>query len=175
MRILIFICLPLLAGCLGPVNQAPNARIMGDTIHKRIMDAVPDYRLHSRQKALAACIKWPTTEDEPVYIDTLGSFALADQSDGKFSPGTIVDGAIRSCQGRQAKGGYDCTCQILDVAGTNRLKVPETIPSSAHPLRSRAKKRSSAAPWPVKTSKRDRPVIVCDTPNCKNFARDDDP
>ena len=110
------------------------------------MEAVPEYRLHSRQKALAICVKWPETEGQPVFIDAAGAFALADQSDGKFTPGAIVAGALRDCQGAQAQGQHDCTCQIMDVSGSNRLVVPETIPSPNVVISTRRSEGPNAGP-----------------------------
>ena len=137
---LLFLMLPFVFACAAQPKQSPTATAVSNQVYAAIIKALPGYRLHSRQKALAACIQWPTAPGEPIFVDTLGGFALADQSDGKFSPGAVVQGAIRDCQGNKAGGQFDCKCQILDVSGSNRLIVPTTVPSTDHPLTSRKSK-----------------------------------
>ena len=134
-----------MVGCTPP-NRSPEAQAVAGHVYRTVMAAVPDYRLHARQKALAICVQWPTNDEDPIYVDTGGSYALSNQSDGKFPPGQIVSGAMRSCQGAQAEGQFDCSCQILDVSGTNRLVVPAGVTDPTALIRSRPSKVEAQRP-----------------------------
>ncbi|MBL6958789.1 MAG: hypothetical protein ISR52_07405 [Rhodospirillales bacterium] len=62
--------------------------------------------------ALAACIDWEHSEPDDILIN---GWRWWYQSSGA--------GPMRECEARQAKY-RNCTCQILDVGGVHKVKVP---------------------------------------------------
>ena len=101
------------------------------------MGYTKNYAVNTRLRVLAACIQWPTSPKQPVYIDTLGGLSVADSSDSNFSANEMVQGALQNCDGQKTKGRFQCDCQLMDLAGSNRLVVPETVTSADHAIRSR--------------------------------------
>ncbi len=163
------------AACAVPTNNTPAGQKVADRIHEYVMDEVRDYVLTSGTKALAACVRWPEDGTGTVYVDTLGGSYVADQSDGQLSGNLIVNSAMRSCQGQQARGQYDCDCQLLDVGGSNRLSVPANVTDPDMRIRTRRSKvKRSEAPAPIKKDKSNRSILNCHPTACETVERDDD-
>ncbi len=124
-------------GCTAVPNQSPVQRELSKKMYDHIMRYVPDYRVHTRGKALAACVAWPSEAGKPVFIDTLGATWVHQLSHSNFSANEMVQGALQNCEGQKSDGKFDCNCQLMDLAGTNKLAVPAYVVSADHPISSR--------------------------------------
>lgn len=142
--------------CAGP-DSTRQQHAIADAVYAAVMESASDYNAIAETKALAICVQWPKSPDQPIYVDTAGGMYVPQTSDGLLP---VPVAALEHCRDNRDKGGYDCECTILDANGQNRLRVPEFV-RGASGIKSRAKRaREGAAarrPAPRAAAKRTKP------------------
>ena len=136
-RSMLAILAVLVAGSCAEPNATGQQQVIADAVYAAVMEGASDYNAIAETKALAICVQWPKTPDQPIYVDTAGGSYVPQTSDGLLP---VPGSALEHCRENRDKGGYDCECTILDANGQNRLRVPEFV-RGASGIGSRAKKR----------------------------------
>lgn len=92
-----------------------------------ILDEVPEYRDHRKDRALAGCIQWGSTTPDNIRVDDLVWFYL-DPTLGGWSmmPSKLMNQAMGLCAQRRPDNA-PCECARIARGRESVLEIPDTV------------------------------------------------
>ncbi|MEM9043191.1 MAG: hypothetical protein AAGC81_00740 [Pseudomonadota bacterium] len=108
-----------------PVTAQADPSTWAASLYAQAMERVNEYRIETRSKVMAACIRWPDSAEGTPEIKGVGYAVTEISSEVNVRTSTLRRNAQNRCIAWEANNNLDCTCEFLDVNGRNVLQVPE--------------------------------------------------
>ncbi len=124
MRIVIALAVALMAASQFSLVQADERSEIADKVYEYVMERMEAYGSLREPKVMAICVDWDAPTASGINVQNAFVTYTAESSDKPIFPTSLAANAKHRCKQWAKSEKIGCTCQMLDLNGTNVLKVP---------------------------------------------------
>ena len=127
-RILLIACIIAVFFYSGS-GWANDRKELARKYHSQLTAELEEYKSIRKNKALAACIDWPSTTLDNLSIKYIQIYYTAEGSDRPIFVSELMNSAVHACKKIKKKNKLNCDCVPVDKNGKSVLRVPKDLPA----------------------------------------------